>query len=429
MALHAWVRRVVGARTAEAAAAATTTTTTATATGHHRHHQGKGQGTPHAAAHEAKGSVRRVLEAQTRLLRETLGEEAVERHVRAVPRHAGLNAVRIGDAKTGKGAVVVLHGYGSGLGFFFPQMRAAVAEADHTRRNVYFVDWLGCGGSDRPADALPKLSAWCSSTPRETSSEKAVSFFVDPLREWFRAEGITNAVLVGHSLGGYLSARFALTHANSLTAEPEKRLVKRLVLASPAGMPSWSEDPASPGSATTSSSSPSSRAGASRSTAAGLGVALLDGLWSANVTPQRIVRMMGEERGRSLVHRALAGRLGLDPRTHGSLPAVMSDYLFELTVAPPSGEFALNALLRPPFRSGALTARVPLHDALPRGPDRRSKRAFSLDVVFGDRDWLGTPPALAAALAVADHTAVLPKAGHHLYMDAAREFSRLVLQQ
>lgn len=59
------------------------------------------------------------------------------------------------------------------------------------------------------------------------SREEAEGFFVDALARWREAMGVDKMVLVGHSLGGYLAASYALQH-------PEH--VQHLVLVGPAGV-------------------------------------------------------------------------------------------------------------------------------------------------------------------------------------------------
>jgi abhydrolase domain-containing protein 5 len=56
--------------------------------------------------------------------------------------------------------------------------------------------------------------------------EETEAWFVNSLDKWREAQGLDSMVLVGHSLGGYLSACYALAH-------PER--VTHLVLVCPAG--------------------------------------------------------------------------------------------------------------------------------------------------------------------------------------------------
>ncbi len=81
---------------------------------------------------------------------------------------------------------------------------------------VHGVDSLGTGLSGRPR------------FPAKSTAE-AESFFVDSLEAWRAAQGpeLGKMVLVGHSLGGYLAAAYALRH-------PEH--VAHLVLVCPAGI-------------------------------------------------------------------------------------------------------------------------------------------------------------------------------------------------
>ena len=62
-------------------------------------------------------------------------------------------------------------------------------------------------------------------------------FFVESLEEWREKMNLEKMTLVGHSLGGYLSAIYALRY-------PQR--VERLILLSPAGVPA-SKDTSVPG--------------------------------------------------------------------------------------------------------------------------------------------------------------------------------------
>jgi abhydrolase domain-containing protein 5 len=106
-------------------------------------------------------------------------------------------------------AVVCMPGYAAGAAFFYRNLKGL---ASHSQ--VFLLDWLGTGLSGRPP--------FQCQTRVETEQ-----WFVDSLERWREAQGIASMVLVGHSLGGYLSANYALKH-------PER--VLHLVLVNPAGM-------------------------------------------------------------------------------------------------------------------------------------------------------------------------------------------------
>jgi len=88
---------------------------------------------------------------------------------------------------------------------------------------VYAVDWLGMGRSAR----VPfRVRAKRDDVPGRVY--EAESFFVDSLEEWRERVGLEKMTLIGHSLGAYFSAVYALRY-------PER--VHRLILLSPAGVP------------------------------------------------------------------------------------------------------------------------------------------------------------------------------------------------
>lgn len=164
--------------------------------------------------------------------------------------------------------LVLMHGFGSGLGLFFSNYVGVGAR----ERRVIGVDWLGMGGSGRPP--FPRRPA-CSRAQDEAATVAAsIAFFVDSLEAWRAAAGIPRMRLFGHSLGGYLAANYALTY-------PER--VTRLVLAGPVGLP----DAGEPADAPADQDLP-------------LNLRLITGAWAHNVTPQAIVRALGP-RGERMV--------------------------------------------------------------------------------------------------------------------------------
>lgn len=117
----------------------------------------------------------------------------------------------------GETAIVICHGYGAGLGFFYRNYHSL---SQIPNAKIYAIDWLGMGGSSRP-DFKFKHS---SKTPVNDVVEQAEEFFISALEELREVQKIDKMILIGHSLGGYLSAVYALKH-------PER--VEKLILASP----------------------------------------------------------------------------------------------------------------------------------------------------------------------------------------------------
>jgi cardiolipin-specific phospholipase len=129
--------------------------------------------------------------------------------------------------------VVVLHGYGAGLGFFFLNFPTLAQWVGVRGAPVYALDWLGMGRSARPA-----FRVRARRDDVHARVEEAEDFFLDALEDWRARMGLERMTLVGHSLGGYLSAAYALRH-------PER--VAKLVLLSPAGVPRDPRSTESPG--------------------------------------------------------------------------------------------------------------------------------------------------------------------------------------
>ena len=96
----------------------------------------------------------------------------------------------------------------------------APALAQEWPGRIFSLDEPGCGLSSRPPWPHPH-GHWCP-------LERAEAYFVDAIETWREALGLETMVLVGHSIGGYIAAAYAERH-------PER--IARLILASPAGVP------------------------------------------------------------------------------------------------------------------------------------------------------------------------------------------------
>lgn len=117
--------------------------------------------------------------------------------------------------------LVVIHGYGAGLGFFYKNFEALSRPKGW---KLYALDLLGMGRSSRPPFRI-------RAKEREAAVREAEDWFVDSLEEWRRARNIDRFTLLGHSLGGYMAVAYALKYPGHLN---------KLILASPVGIP---EDP------------------------------------------------------------------------------------------------------------------------------------------------------------------------------------------
>lgn len=133
--------------------------------------------------------------------------------------------VRAEDQPKDEQKIVLVHGYAAGSAFFFKNL-GMFGSQPNTR--FFALDWLGMGRSSRPPYALPRTNA--RSAERVEAAE---NFFLTSLEQWREKMKIEKMVLVGHSLGGYLSMAYALKH-------PER--VEKLVLVSPVGIPEGSWD-------------------------------------------------------------------------------------------------------------------------------------------------------------------------------------------
>jgi len=99
---------------------------------------------------------------------------------------------------------VVLHGYGAGLGFYWPNFETFGQWTARRGAPVYLLDWLGMGRSARVPFAVKAKRDDVDGRVNE-----AESFFIDSLELWRQKMGLNKINLVGHSLGAvslFLSA-------------------------------------------------------------------------------------------------------------------------------------------------------------------------------------------------------------------------------
>ncbi|KAK9447707.1 Alpha/Beta hydrolase protein [Limtongia smithiae] len=327
--------------------------------------------------------------------------------------------------------LVVLHGYGAGLAFFYRNFDGLTRLPGW---RMHALDLLGYGRSSRPRfkiAAKSKIDAVYASE----------NWFVDSLEEWRIKKGIDKFTLMAHSMGGYIGVAYALRH-------PER--VKKLILVSPAGVPRdpwviYADDAAEALVAT----EPGPEGVSIPPPGEGMmpPVAVIDThtepgpdgtpplprvlkelkrpmpawlvfLWERHVSPFSFVRYTGPM-GPQFVSLWTSHRFSTLPRDQAS---ALHDYVLGLFTARGSGEYAITRLLAP----GAY-ARIALLDRI---------KALQIPTLwmYGDNDWMDAAAGVKAAKIMNDNgvrseCVIVSKAGHHLYLDNPDEFNSIVVNE
>jgi len=285
---------------------------------------------------------------------------------------------------TGAPKIVMFHGFASGAGLFALALPALTQQFE-----VIAVDMPGCGLSPR----IPY-------TP--TSTETSEKWYMDAFDAWFDSkEAPTEPVtLLGHSLGGYMSALWAMK-------SPDR--VAHLVLASPVGVPhepQWTEEQQKHRSSWL--------------------WWTLSKLWSNNATPQSLVRLAGPW-GRDLTTTIVKKRFSFATLAHPLHVPSLAEYIYQISAAPGSGEWALKYILKP----GAWA----FNPIGPRMIEAGTTGGFRAPITFlyGSHDWMSPDAALdvAAAVRTAGVDAsvhVVQQAGHQIFMENPEGFAGAVIQ-
>lgn len=118
------------------------------------------------------------------------------------------------NAESPKTPLLLLPGLGAGVALWVHNL-----DSFAENRPVYAIDCLGFGRSSRPTFSKDALQA-----------EKQ---FVNSVEEWRKEMNIDKMIILGHSMGGFLAASYALSY-------PDR--VKHLILADPWGFPDKPKD-------------------------------------------------------------------------------------------------------------------------------------------------------------------------------------------
>jgi len=349
--------------------------------------------------------------------------------------------------------LVMLHGYGAGLGFFYKNFEP-LSRAKGWK--VYALDMLGMGNSSRPAFKI-------KAKDQKEKIAEAEDWFIDSLEEWRRVRKIEKFTLMGHSLGGYLAVSYALKYPGRLN---------KLILASPVGVPEdpWAVNEAMPEPGESRMSNEFTqdqesivqrdgirgKQGTAKAATATPPKRPIPGwfsyLWDANVSPFSIVRLTGPLGPRFVS--------GWTSRRFNHLPPeekeALHTYSYALFKSKGSGEYALPYLLAPGAyaRSPVINkiqdvGRQILKPATEGSPAVR-ETGFPIVFMYGENDWMDVAGGFAAEEKLKQRVVkallhgtdeekrkengsakvvVVTKAGHHLYIDNPEDFNAAILRE
>ena len=150
-------------------------------------------------------SLSAALSSEYRDLYVPIGEGAVIRCLVMEPQQPALPE---------KTPLVLVHGFGCGTVQFYKNL-----DHLHSDRRLFALDLPGFARSTR----IP--------FPEDPEAVEAV--FVSALERWREGVGLERFVLLGHSLGGFLSLSYSMTHPHR---------VRHLILEDPWGFPERSEE-------------------------------------------------------------------------------------------------------------------------------------------------------------------------------------------
>ncbi|KAH8656109.1 Alpha/Beta hydrolase protein [Tricladium varicosporioides] len=378
--------------------------------------------------------------------------------------------------------LVMLHGYGAGLGFFYKNFEGLSRVPGW---KLYALDMLGMGRSSRPPFKV-------HAKDQAGKITEAENWFIDALEEWRVLKKIDKFTLLGHSMGGYMAVAYALKYPGHLN---------KLILASPVGIP---EDPyatqaAMPepeestmanefiqdqeddivnpnGKLKTDGDNNNFLNAKSKADLAKVKAnepprrplpKWLTYLWDANISPFSIVRWTGPLGPRFVS--------GWTSRRFSHLPESESEslhtYAYSLFRQRGSGEYALAYILAPgAFARSPLIRRIhgvgrqPL-PSTSTSPSQTSLSASSssaplktlsketgipIILMYGENDWMDIAGGYAAEQKLKEEKAkalqsasgeerklengsakvvIIGKAGHHLYLDGWEEFNVIMREE
>jgi cardiolipin-specific phospholipase len=372
--------------------------------------------------------------------------------------------------------LVMLHGYGAGLGFFYKNFEGL---SQVRGWKIYALDMLGMGRSSRPPFKI-------HAKDQQGKITEAENWFIDALEEWRIQKKIEKFTLLGHSMGGYMAVAYALKYPGRLN---------KLILASPVGIPedpyAMQADMPEPEESTLGNeftqdqetdivnrngnnflNARSKADAAKKADKAPPRRPLpkwLTLLWDANISPFSIVRWTGPL-GPRFVSGWTSRRFSHLPENESQ---ALHDYAYSLFRQRGSGEYALAYILAPgaharsplirriqgvgrqplPKPSASTqnhsSASLPV-STTPASLEQTRETGIPVVLMYGDNDWMDVAGGFAAEQKLKEEKAkvlktasedekkrengsarvvIIQKAGHHLYLDGWEEFNEVMRRE
>ena len=288
-------------------------------------------------------------------------------HESSITDEHSIHGVKVTNTQLGEGdspaPLVLLHGYANGSLYFYRNLMGLSQHFGH----VYALDMMGWGLSSRPKfDLVTDESVFEGSVHeiadvdddlKKSTRQKVAAaelFFVESLESWRKKHNLSKMTLAGHSMGGYMSVAYAERY-------PEH--VERLILMSPVGVPEKR-----PEDDKRLKSLPFYLRGM-------IGTARY--MFNSGITPGAFLRSLPLSKSKAMVDGYIENRLPAitreDEREH------LSEYLYQNSMMPSSGESCLSAVLE----AGAF-ARIPLVNRIPN-----IKPGLEVHFIYGENDWMG----------------------------------------
>ncbi|KAI5956717.1 hypothetical protein KGF54_000334 [Candida jiufengensis] len=269
--------------------------------------------------------------------------------------------------------LVMIHGYGAGLGFFIKNFDEIATRNDWC---IHAIDLFGYGSSSRPHFHPKNL-------------KEVEDWFFNSYESWFKQKNIdkSNLLIMAHSMGAYLMAYYGIYR--------DPNFCKKILMVSPGAILKHRKQIPIPG--------------------------YFKKLWERNISPFSIVRKSGVL-GSKLVS-------GWSSRRFAKLSIKESNllhkYSYGIFQGNGSGEYMLNYLLAP----GA-DARHPL---IEKGIHKLNCK---MSWWYGDGDWMDKKGGQLCSNIINNLSGtkksdvkIINKSGHHIYLDNINKFNKEVLKE